>query len=141
MLIASPEMKVPHFLSLIAAIVFVALGVASVMLDFSVRDLRIEVATQEGEVYAAETRNVELAQSLQVLEERIERQEQGNQALRKELLQRQAAVQAQQEQINQGTVIAQQIGPNLLHDIAEASAKNEKLRQLLAKHGYTVQAK
>jgi len=141
MVIASSKMKVPLFLSLIAAILFVALGVASVMLDFSVRDLRIEVAAQESEVHAAEARNVESAQSLQVTEERIERQEQGNQALRKELLQRQAAVQAQQEQINQGTVIAQQIGPNLLHDMAEASAKNEKMKQLLAKHGYTVQSK
>lgn len=134
-------MKVPQVFTLIAAIVFVALGVACVLLDFSVRDLRIEVAAQEQEVYAAEARNAELAQSLQAAEERKERQEQGNQALRKELLQRQAAVQAQQEQINQGTAIAQQIAPNLLHDVAEASAKNDRMKQLLAKHGYTVQSK
>jgi len=134
-------MKVPHVLTLIAAIVFVALGVACVLLGFSVRGLRIEVAGQEGEVRAAEARNADLALAMQVTEERMEREEQGNQALRKELLQRQAAVQAQQEQINQGTVIAQQIAPNLLHDMAEASVKNDKIKQLLTRHGYTVQPK
>jgi hypothetical protein len=134
-------MKVPYVLSLIAAIVFVALGVASVLLDFSIRGLRIEVSGQEGEVRAAEARNSNLAESMQVTAEKMEREEQGNQALRKVLLQRQAAVQAQQEQINQGTVIAQQIAPNLLHDMAEASVKNDKIKQILARHGYTVQPK
>jgi len=92
-------------------------------------------------VLAAERRNADLAQALQNLEERKERQEEANDSLRQEMMQKQMAIQSQQEQISQGTAIAQQIAPYLLHDMAEASLKDERMRQLLIKHGYTVQSK
>jgi hypothetical protein len=47
--------------------------------------------------------------------------------------------QAQQQEIEAGNQISQQIGPNLLRDMAAASVKNEKMKALLAKHGYNVQ--
>jgi len=53
----------------------------------------------------------------------------------------QQALQAQQEEINSGNQISQQIGPNLLRDMAASSVKNEKMKALLAKHGYNVQVK
>ncbi len=134
-------MKVPYALTAIAAILFVALGVASLLLDLSIRSLRIGIGSQEQQVLSVEARNVELAAALQTQEERKERQELVNQMLRKEIVQKQTAVQMQQEQINQATTIAQQVAPNLLHDMAESSVKNEKMRQLLTKHGYTVQPK
>ena len=134
-------MKFPHALSLVAAILFVALGVASVLLDVELRELRIDIGAQEEQLRLAEARIGEQMRALQAVDEKKEWQEQANYALRKEVVQQQTAVQSQQELINQGTVLTQQIGPNLLHDIANASMKNAKMKDLLAKHGYTVQAK
>jgi ABC-type phosphate/phosphonate transport system substrate-binding protein len=51
----------------------------------------------------------------------------------------QLQAQQQQEEINKG-VTAQQVGTNILRDVAPLSLKNEQLKNLLAKHGYTVNA-
>ncbi len=53
----------------------------------------------------------------------------------------QQELQAQQEEINAANQIIKEIGPNLLRDLASASVKNEKVKVLLAKHGYNVQMK
>ena len=49
----------------------------------------------------------------------------------------QAEVQAQQTEINKGTM-GQQIGTNLLRDIAVAAAKDNQLRDLLTRNGFTL---
>lgn len=49
----------------------------------------------------------------------------------------QTQLQAQQEEINKGTM-AQQIGSNLLKDVAQASLKDDKLKDVLSKNGITV---
>jgi predicted Holliday junction resolvase-like endonuclease len=49
----------------------------------------------------------------------------------------QAQLQAQQEQINTGSRI-QQVGMSVLKDIAAASVKDDKLKDVLAKNGYSV---
>jgi len=49
----------------------------------------------------------------------------------------QAQLQAQQEAINKGSM-SQQIGVNLLKEIAAASVKDEKLKEVLTKSGYSV---
>ncbi len=64
-----------------------------------------------------------------------------NNSLQAEVQKQQAALQAQQEEINAGNSISQQIGPALLRDMATASVKNEKMKALLSKHGYNVQVK
>ena len=53
----------------------------------------------------------------------------------------QQALQAQQSEIETGAQINQKIGPELLKDMASVSGKNEKMKALLAKHGYTVEVK
>jgi predicted Holliday junction resolvase-like endonuclease len=52
----------------------------------------------------------------------------------------QAELQAQQEDINKGSM-SQQIGTNLLKEIAQASVTDEKLKEVLSKSGYTVNIK
>lgn len=64
-----------------------------------------------------------------------------NQSLQTALQKQQQALQAQQTEIEAGDQISKQIGPNLLRDMAAASVKNEKMKVLLAKHGYNVQLK
>ncbi|HEX4084666.1 MAG TPA: hypothetical protein VHY22_07145 [Chthoniobacteraceae bacterium] len=49
----------------------------------------------------------------------------------------QAQLQKQQELINKGSM-SQQIGVNMLKDIASASVKDPKLKDLLSRNGYTV---
>jgi hypothetical protein len=49
----------------------------------------------------------------------------------------QAQVQAQQIEINKGTT-SQQIGGNIVRDIASAATKNSKLRDLLTRQGFTL---
>jgi signal transduction histidine kinase len=46
--------------------------------------------------------------------------------------------QRQQDEINRGNM-SQQIGTNLLKDMAQISVKNEKMKEVLAKNGYNVQ--
>jgi len=45
--------------------------------------------------------------------------------------------QKQQEEINRGNMSVQ-VGQNLLRDMAELSLKNDKIKQVLARNGYTV---
>jgi hypothetical protein len=61
-----------------------------------------------------------------------------NQTLQNDVQKQQVDLQKQQEEINKGTEIQQKVGPNLLNDMAVASASDEKMKQLLATHGYTV---
>ena len=61
------------------------------------------------------------------------------QAQQIEVQKQQADLQKQQEQINTGNQISQQVGPNLLRDMAVSSLKNDKMKALLSKHGYNVQ--
>jgi predicted Holliday junction resolvase-like endonuclease len=49
----------------------------------------------------------------------------------------QAQLQTQQEEINKGSM-TQQIGVNILKEIAAASVKDEKLKEVLNKNGYSV---
>jgi hypothetical protein len=49
----------------------------------------------------------------------------------------QTQLQAQQEVINKGSM-SQQIGTNLLKEIAQASIKDDKLKDVLTKSGYSV---
>ena len=45
--------------------------------------------------------------------------------------------QQQQAEINRGQA-SMQVGQNILRDLAELSLKNEKIKQVLANNGYTV---
>lgn len=63
-----------------------------------------------------------------------------NQGLQGDVQKQQQELQAQQEVINKGNAISQQVGPNILRDMAVSSLKNEKMRALLDKYGYKVQA-
>ena len=47
--------------------------------------------------------------------------------------------QQQQEEINRGNM-SMQVGQNLLRDMAELSLRNEKIKDVLARNGYTVNA-
>ena len=49
----------------------------------------------------------------------------------------QAQLQAQQEEINKGSM-TQQIGVNILKEIAAGSVKDDKLKEVLSKSGYSV---
>jgi hypothetical protein len=70
------------------------------------------------------------------------RKKQKNIRVQQQALQgQQQALQAQQEEINAGAQINQKIGPELLRDMATSSVKNEKMKALLAKHGYNVEVK
>ena len=64
-----------------------------------------------------------------------------NQGLQMEVQKQQQELQKQQDQINTGNQISQQVGPALLRDMAASSVKNEKMKALLAKHGYNVEYK
>ncbi|RYD83471.1 MAG: hypothetical protein EOP84_07840 [Verrucomicrobiaceae bacterium] len=61
-----------------------------------------------------------------------------NQKLQAELSKQQQQLQTQQEQINAGNVISQQVGPSILRDMATVSVEDQAMKDLLAKHGYTV---
>lgn len=61
-----------------------------------------------------------------------------NQRLQLELNKQQQTLQEQQEQINAGNLINQKIGPSLLQDMAIVSVEDKEMKDLLAKHGYTV---
>jgi hypothetical protein len=61
-----------------------------------------------------------------------------NQGLQVEIQKQQQELQKQQDQINTGNAISQKVGPELLRDMAISSIKDEKMKTLLAKHGYNV---
>lgn len=50
----------------------------------------------------------------------------------------QSEIQAQQPEINKGAM-SQQIGKNILTDMAQSAVKNEKMKAILAKNGFNVQ--
>lgn len=54
----------------------------------------------------------------------------------------QDAIQVRQQQLNNGVLgpQAQQVANSILQDMAATASKNEKMRDLLAKHGYTIPA-
>jgi predicted nucleic acid-binding Zn-ribbon protein len=134
-------MKIPYVISVTAVIMFVALGIVGLLLDITLRDLRIDVGAQEGQVHSLEARMAEQTRALQDLEKEREALEQENENWRRKVAKQQTALETQQEQINQAMQITQQVAPNLLRDLAAASVKNEKIKSLLAIHGYTIQAK
>jgi hypothetical protein len=51
-----------------------------------------------------------------------------------------AESQKQEIQINIGSALAQSVGPHLLRDLAIASFDSDKIKDLLKRHGYNVQA-
>jgi hypothetical protein len=51
-----------------------------------------------------------------------------------------ADAQNQEKQIDIGKTLAQSLGPHLLRDLAIASFENDKIKDLLKRHGYSVQA-
>ncbi len=55
----------------------------------------------------------------------------------------QQGLQAQQEQIQAGNTLSQQVGPAVLRDLGGLAVqnKNEKIRGLLAKYGFTISDK
>lgn len=55
----------------------------------------------------------------------------------------QQRLQQQQEQIQSGNVLSQQVGPQVLQDLARRAVtnKNDKIRSLLAKHDLNIQEK
>ena len=59
-----------------------------------------------------------------------------NQGLQTEVQKKQDELRKQQAEIEKGAQIARNVGPNLLQDMAKASVKNEKMRELLKKNGY-----
>ena len=61
----------------------------------------------------------------------------GNQERATQLQAKQAALSQQQEEINKGN-LSQQIGVNLIRAAAELSTRNDAIKQLLARHGFTV---
>jgi hypothetical protein len=61
-----------------------------------------------------------------------------NQGLQNDIQAQQVKLQQQQDVINKGQAIAQQVGPNLLNDMAVVSVKDESMKKLLATHGYNV---
>ena len=62
-----------------------------------------------------------------------------NQTLQTEVQKQQQALQAQQAEIENGNRISKEIGQGVLKDMATVSLKNDKMKALLAKHGYNVQ--
>jgi hypothetical protein len=61
-----------------------------------------------------------------------------NQSLQNDVQKQQVELQKQQGEINKGQEIQQKVGPNLLRDMAVVSVKDENMKKLLAKNGYTV---
>ncbi len=77
----------------------------------------------------------------QGLQTELQKLQQEVQAQQQSLQTQQQQLQVQKARIDRGNTISQQVGPALLQDMATLSLKNEKLKNLLAKHGYNVQVK
>lgn len=75
-----------------------------------------------------------LQSEMQKLQQEVQNQQQV-------LQEKQQQLQVQKATIDRGTTISQQVGPALLQDMAKGSIKNDKLKNLLAKHGYNVEVK
>ncbi len=77
----------------------------------------------------------------QGLQSELQKLQQEVQSQQQVLQEKQQKFQVQKGTIDRGTTISQQVGPALLRDMATLSVKNEKLKNLLAKHGYNVEVK
>ena len=84
-------MKLPYAISLMTTILFVALGAASLLLDFTVRTLRIAVAEQEGQARLFETRISEQVHTTMGPCDEKEFQERENETLGRKIAQKLAA--------------------------------------------------
>lgn len=82
-----------------------------------------------------------LGNTNQDLQNDLQKQQQELQTQQGVLQTKQQQLQVQQEQINTANTISQQVGPALLRDMAAASIKNDKIKQILTKHGYNVELK
>lgn len=84
-------------------------------------------------LFVANSANQSLQGELQAKQEDLQTQQQQVQL-------QQQQHQAQQQTINDGTQLAQQVGPAVLRDLASVALqnKNENIRKLLAKYGVTV---
>jgi len=82
-----------------------------------------------------------LSSSNRSLQSDLQQVQQEAQSQQRVLQGQQQKLQTQQEQINAGNTISQQVGPALLRDMAVVSTKNDKMKELLARHGYSVEQK
>lgn len=75
--------------------------------------------------------------SVQALQSELQKQQQEIQTQQQAVTLQQQQFQAQQQSINQGTQLAQQIGPAVLNDLGVLARdnKNENIRRLLDKYG------
>ena len=78
------------------------------------------------------------SQGLQSELQKLQQEAQNQQQI---LQEKQQKLQVQKATVDRGTAISEQVGPALLRDMATLSLKNEKLKNLLAKHGYNVEVK
>ena len=81
--------------------------------------------------------------SAQTLQGELQKQQQSLQNQQTLVQTQQQTLQGQQEQIQSGNVLAQQVGPQVLQDLARRAVtnKNEKIRGLLAKYNLNIQEK
>ena len=147
-------MKFPPALLTAGSIVCVLMSMAILTLAFFNRTLNTEVRIQRQALGEQEGNVEKQKEALQALDKRVDEQEQARDAQEKlgnerqnalyaqqeEIQKQQQEIQKQQEQINVGNQIAQQVGPNLLRDMATASLKNDGIKAVLRKHGYSVEA-
>ena len=71
----------------------------------------------------------------------LQQRQQESQTQQQALSVKQQTLQAQQERINEGNTISQQVGPALLREMAVASMKNDRIKRILTNHGYNVELK
>ena len=78
--------------------------------------------------------------SVQAQQSELQKQQQEIQTQQQAVTLQQQQLQAQQQSINQGTQLAQQIGPAVLNDLGALARdnKNENIRRLLEKYGVRV---
>lgn len=79
--------------------------------------------------------------SAQGLQEELQKQQQELQAQNQLVQAQQQKLQAQQEQIQSANVLSQQVGPQVLQDLANRAVKNPKIEGLLSKYNLKVQEK
>jgi mannitol-specific phosphotransferase system IIBC component len=80
------------------------------------------------------------ASANQGLQSELQKRQQELQNQQQKVQLQQQQLQAQQQQIEQGNVLSQQVGPAVLRDLGSLAVqnKNEKIRGLLAKYGFTI---
>ena len=134
-------MKITYYISVAVSALFLILSTIVLVMGISNQSLQIDVQNQQGALQTLDEKEEDQRRALQTLDEKEEKLQQALQAQRKEIQKKQQTLQEQEEKIKTGNQISQQIGPNLLRDMAASAVKNEKMKALLAKHGYNVQVK